>query len=174
MYITDYAKMKVLSLMRDTDECIEYPILNVEKYGIIYGNTKEGKKLHMLAHRVSYQLFYNDEINREDIICHKCDNPRCINPKHLFKGTHQDNCNDKVNKGRQAKGEKNGRYIDGRASDKRVHKKRKYGVLTSQQVLEVRKMIEQKIKLKDIATIMNIPYHTIKDISCNRVYKNIR
>lgn len=173
MYITEYAKMKVLSLLRDTDECIEYPITNIENYGIIQGKGENGKKLHMLAHRVSYQLFYNDEIVSEDIICHKCDNPKCINPKHLFKGTHKDNCNDKVNKGRQAKGEKNGRYIDGRTLKKRNKEKRKYGVLTRQEVLEIRRMIKEKIKLKDIGTIMNIPYHTIKDISCNRVYKNV-
>lgn len=42
-------------------------------------------------------------------ILHKCDNRGCVNPKHLFIGTNADNAKDKVEKGRQAKGEGNGR-----------------------------------------------------------------
>lgn len=50
-------------------------------------------------HRVAYQVYYKDDLTPNDVICHKCDNPACVNPKHLFKGTHQDNVQDKVNKG---------------------------------------------------------------------------
>lgn len=41
-------------------------------------------------------------------VLHHCDNPMCVNPKHLFLGTHQDNVADKTQKGRAAKGEGNG------------------------------------------------------------------
>lgn len=40
----------------------------------------------------------------EVCICHRCDNPRCVRPDHLFLGSDADNCADKVAKGRQAKG----------------------------------------------------------------------
>lgn len=54
------------------------------------------------AHRVSYEAF-KGPIAKGLLVCHKCDVPLCINPDHLFLGTHQQNMRDRDNKDRANK-----------------------------------------------------------------------
>jgi len=51
------------------------------------------------AHQFSY-LIHKGIIPKGNIICHTCDNPGCVNPEHLYAGTHQTNSDDKMSRGR--------------------------------------------------------------------------
>jgi ribosome-binding protein aMBF1 (putative translation factor) len=63
-----------------------------------YGTLWTGYK-NVYIHRLAYSMFLG-AIGSSDV-CHRCDNPICSNPQHLFLGTHRENMQDSINKGRQ-------------------------------------------------------------------------
>ncbi len=65
------------------------------KYGAIY---YQGK--HWRVHRLAAVLWLGFDDDPSVKVLHTCDNPPCFNPAHLFTGTHQDNMDDMVSKGR--------------------------------------------------------------------------
>ena len=91
-----------------TNGCWEWQGSKRNGYGrMIIGSRTDGTRKTVSTHRLSYELHYG-EIPQGMEICHKCNNPCCINPDHLFAGTRQDNIDDRERKGRNnpPKGEK--------------------------------------------------------------------
>jgi hypothetical protein len=64
-----------------------------------YGRVHTSRKTRRLAHRVAYEQAYGPIPDGMDV-CHHCDNPPCVEPLHLFLGTHAQNMKDMVTKGR--------------------------------------------------------------------------
>jgi HNH endonuclease len=70
-----------------------------------YGNARyDGKNIS--AHRMAAHLFLGLPLGDKRQVLHHCDNPRCVNPAHLFLGTQSDNLKDCVAKGRHPKTQK--------------------------------------------------------------------
>lgn len=67
-----------------------------------YGRIKVTGRVEA-AHRVAFRLAHG-AIADGLLVCHRCDNPRCCNPAHLFLGTDRDNAQDRARKGRGNQG----------------------------------------------------------------------
>ena len=100
-------KQRILEKRRISDSgCWEFTgLLSDSGYGLTCFNGR-----NRLVHRLSYEMFcgaFDQSLN----VLHKCDNPRCFNPEHLWLGTQADNMRDCLEKGRMkmpnVQGEKN-------------------------------------------------------------------
>lgn len=84
--------------------------LNRQGYGKLALHGRRGT--FELAHRTAWRL-YHGPLPADVLVCHACDMPTCVNPDHLWLGTHQDNVRDCMQKGRLAscQGSDNARAI---------------------------------------------------------------
>jgi hypothetical protein len=85
---------------RSKTKCWKWRGAKVAGYGVLRINGENFR-----ANRLSYFL-HKGAFNGDLCVLHRCDNPECANPKHLFLGTRTDNAHDKMLKGRQPKGSK--------------------------------------------------------------------
>jgi len=122
-------------------------------YGIIK-ETIDGKRFIRKAHRVSW-FKYNGEIPENLCVLHKCDNPPCVNPDHLFLGTQAENQFDRKYKGRSGYGERNGR-----------------AVLKDEEILEIRRL-GKCLTQTMIAEKFNVTQTTIRNILNRKLWKHL-
>ena len=100
------------------------------------------------SHRYSWSIHFG-EIPHGLLVCHKCDNRACVNPNHLFLGTHSDNAIDMVSKGRNR---------DDKGSKHPMAK------LNEKQVIDIRSKIDSGIMQKDLAEFYCISRGVISQI----------
>ena len=115
--------------------------LNSMGYGTIYHDKKK-----RYAHRLSYELHNGIKISDKILVLHKCDNPKCINPSHLFLGNARDNSDDMWAKGRGARGES------------------KSNIFTEADIIDMRNMSAQGIRQRDIIKKYNSHQATMSAI----------
>lgn len=120
-----------------------------------YGILGINKKL-LYAHRVAYALFNGGIVGRKCVL-HRCDNPACFNPKHLFLGTRTDNAKDRDAKGRVAHGEN--------------HYRKK---LSSKDVKEIKALLKLGVPPKKIAdSFTSVTSGAIQNIKSGKTWKRL-
>jgi hypothetical protein len=83
-------------LINDATDCWEW---QGGTNNIGYGMIRDAQRMRT-THRVSYEEHSQTKIPSHLIVMHSCDNPKCVNPAHLSLGTHKDNAQDMISKGR--------------------------------------------------------------------------
>lgn len=137
--------------VKDRKECwIWRAGKDIDGYGMFWI-----KPQNQWAHRVAYEFEFGP-FNKKLHVLHKCDNPSCVNPHHLFLGTQQDNIDDMLNKGRSAKGE-------------RAHSAK----LSGNQVKQIKILIKEGFSASVIAKKFKVHKSTIKDIKSKRTWLHI-
>lgn len=134
-----------------TDTCW---LWNGSKYKSGYGFIKHEGKI-TAVHRFLYQTFFGP-IDKNLVCCHKCDIRNCINPAHIFIGTRDDNQKDMRDKGRSAKGSRNGT-----------------AKLKDEDILNIRKMYSEGMLQREIANIYKMSQPVIGKITRRVTWRHI-
>ncbi len=108
-----------------------------------------------LAHRVAYEITFGPVAPRV-FVCHRCDQPPCVNPAHLFVGTHEDNMIDMCAKGRSLHGER-----------------QNFARFTSAQVLEIRQRRAMGETLDSIARAFDTCFSNISLICARKRWRHL-
>jgi len=134
----------------DKDKCWNWKcFLNLDGYGNVRFKDKTIK-----VHRMAYFLFKGDIPDHLEV-CHSCDNPACVNPNHLWLGTHADNVSDCAKKGR----------IVAPSGEKHYRAK-----LTWQKVNEIRNLAKTISRYK-LAKQFGVHYSTLDSVVNGETWK---
>lgn len=121
--------------VKKTDGCWEWT-----GYRIPFGHGRMGiggrGNGGILTHRLSWELHYGAIPDGLEV-CHKCDNPPCVRPDHLFLGTHADNMHDMAVKGRSPRGDQSGQHTHPENRPRGEYNGT--SKLTNEQVIEIRR-----------------------------------
>jgi hypothetical protein len=115
------------------DECWEWKSNDLRGKGYGYIRVKDK---NIKANRISW-VIHNGPIPESKLVLHKCDNPRCVNPNHLYVGTHSDNNMDREYR--------NSNYLKGRMSK-----------FSSEDIDTIKKLYIDGVYQKDIAKQFNV------------------
>lgn len=112
------------------------------------------------VHRVAAFLWLNFDLNSDLCVCHKCDNPPCFNPEHLFIGTNSDNLQDMIKKGRS-------NYLNGERNG--------MNKITIEDMLEIRRLCKEgNLAQIDIAHRFNISQKHVSQIHQRTRWKHVK
>lgn len=130
---------------------------NKAGYGFICTSFDGKASKRILAHRLSWRIHKGifDESLR---VLHRCDNPQCCNPDHLFLGTQADNVADMDSKGRRGD-------VSGENHPK--------AIITEQQAMEIISLLESGHQHIHIASRFGVKKHIVSDISAGRNWKHL-
>jgi hypothetical protein len=126
-----------------------------------YGQIRLTKGICHYTHRISWELSFG-KIPRGKLVCHHCDNPPCVRPDHLFLGTHKDNIQDMIRKGRH----KSPRIILRGSANKNSK-------LTEADVQSIRKLIGQGKTHRLLAKLFHVGKSTITRIKNNKTWLHV-
>ena len=123
-----------------------------------YGHFYDGSKI-VKAHRFAYELF-KEKIPNGKFVCHKCDNPPCVNPNHLFIGSHTDNMRDMIKKKRWSNGN-------------RVGELNPCAKLTERKVLKIRSLRHSALTYKSLSKMFNVSKTLVAKICREEIWDHI-
>lgn len=149
-------RCKILNRNKKVNGCWEWQgKLSADGYGCL--SDKINNEKDILVHRKSYELF-KGEIPEGMQVCHRCDNPCCCNPEHLWLGTPSENTQDCIRKGR------------------RPHEKTRAisaGKITEEQVREIRELHKNGSLQKELQEKFKLSQSQISGIITHRFWRHV-